>query len=83
MNRLFVSAALAAVVASSSPAFADQATGVVKTFDGKAMTLLLQDGSEYYLSKTFHDPGLKAGENVRITWAMQNGERMASAVAIQ
>ena len=83
MNRLFVSAALAAVVASSSLAFADQTTGTVKSFNNKAMTLILQDGSEYYLPKTFHDPGLKSGKKVGITWSMQNGERMASSVVIQ
>jgi Protein of unknown function (DUF1344) len=83
MKRLVISAAIAAVVASSSLAVADQASGTVKAFDAKAMTLTLQDGSEYYLPQTFKDPGLKAGEKVSITWAMQNSERMASAVVIQ
>jgi Protein of unknown function (DUF1344) len=83
MNRLFVSAALAAVLASSSLAFADQASGTIKAFDAKAMTLTLQDGTEYYLPKTFKDPGLKTGERVQISWAMQNGERMASSVVVQ
>ena len=83
MKRLVISAAVAVVALSSSLAFADQTSGTVKAFDAKAMTLILQDGSEYYLPKTFHDPGLKAGEKVSITWAMQNNERMASAVVIQ
>jgi Protein of unknown function (DUF1344) len=83
MRRLIVSAALAAVVASSSLAFADQATGTVKAFDSKAMTLTLQDGTEYYLPQTFKNPGLKAGQKVEITWSMQGTEHMASAVVIQ
>ena len=83
MKRYIVPAAIAAVVASTSLALADQATGTIRTFDPSAKTLILQDGTTYYLPQNFKDPGLKAGENVHVTWAMQGGKHMASAVAIQ
>ena len=83
MNRLFVPVAVAAVIASSSFAFADQSTGVVKTFNAKAMTLTLKDGTVYHLAQGFKNPGLKAGQKVQITWSMQNGKHDASAVTIQ
>ena len=78
-----VPAAIAAVLATTSLALADQATGTVKSFDSGAMTLILQDGTTYYLPKNFKNPGLKSGEQVRITWAMQNGRHVASDVSIQ
>lgn len=83
MHRFIVPAALAAVVASSSLAFADQTSGVVKNFDAKAMTLTLADNSEYYLPKNFQNPGLAAGQKVQITWTMQGNKHEASTVVIQ
>ena len=82
MYRFIVSAALAAVVASSSLAFADQSSGRIKAFDAKAMTLTLQDGTTYTLPKDFKDPGLATGERVQITWSMQGPEYMASTVTM-
>ena len=83
MKRMIVPAAIAAVLATTSLALADQATGTVTSFDSGAMTLILQDGTTYYLPKNFKNPGLKSGEQVRITWAMQNGRHVASDVSIQ
>lgn len=83
MNRIVISAAFAAVVASSSLAFADQTSGTIKTFDPKAMTLTLQDGSTYYLPSNFKNPGLKAGEKVQVMWTMQGNKHMANGVTIQ
>lgn len=83
MKSLIAPAAVAAVLISTSFVLADQATGTVKTFDPGAMTLILQDGTTYYLPKSFQDPGLKSGEKVHITWAMQNGKHVASDVSIQ
>lgn len=83
MNRFVVPAALAAVMATSSLALADQSVGTVKHFDSKAMTLTLKDGSMFYLPQGFKDPGIKTGEKVQITWSMANGKHEASAVTIQ
>ncbi len=83
MTRLVAAAALVAVVASSSLAFADQTAGTVKTFDQKAMTLTLQDGSTYYLPHSFKNPGLKTGEKVQVSWTKQGNKHMANDVTIQ
>jgi hypothetical protein len=83
MNRFVVPAALAAVVATSSLALADQSVGTVRQIDAKAMTLTLKDGTMFYLPQGFQNPGLKAGEKVQVTWSMENGKHEASAVVIQ
>jgi hypothetical protein len=83
MYRLLLSVAAAAVVASSSLAFAALTTGTVKTFDAKAMILTLQDGTPYYLPQNFKDPGLKAGETVQVNWTMQGSKHEATSVTIQ
>jgi Cu/Ag efflux protein CusF len=83
MIRFVVPAALAAVVATSSLALANQTVGTIKAFDAKAMKLTLQDGTIYSLPAGFKDPGLKAGERVQVTWEMQNGQYKASAVVIR
>ena len=53
MRTLLVSAAPAAVLATSSLAFAamQNVNGTIKTFNTKAMTLTLADGSTYTLSQ--------------------------------
>lgn len=84
MRKLIVSAAIAAVVASGSVAFAavKHTTGKIKTYDGTAMSLVLADGSAFTLPKTFKDPGLKAGEKVRVSWDMSGKHKVAEAVKI-
>lgn len=83
MNRFIVPAALAAVVATSSLALADQTVGTIKAIDTKAMKLTLNDGTTYMLPAGFKNPGLKTGEKVQVTWSMQNGQHEASTVVIQ
>ena len=83
MNRFVLPVAIVAAVASSSLALAAQTTGIVKSFDGKAMTLTLSDGTQYYLPQNFKDPGLSAGKQVQITWTMQGNKHQASAVALR
>jgi Protein of unknown function (DUF1344) len=83
MKNIVIPAVIAAVIASSSLAFADQSSGTIKVFDATAHRLTLLDGSVYYLPQNFKDPGLKAGEKVQISWAMQGTQKMASAVTIQ
>ncbi len=84
MRKLLVPAAAAAVLATSAIAFAatHSASGVVKTFDAKAMKLTLASGDQYMLPKGFKDPGLKAGEKVSIAWDTKNGSRIAETVTI-
>ena len=54
----------------------------MKTYDAKAMTLTLTDGSVYTLPKTFKNPGLKTGEKVSIAWDMQGKHKTAQTVTI-
>ena len=70
MRTLLVTAATAALLATSAMSFAatQQASGTVKVFDSKAMTLTLADGDIYNLPKNFKDPGLKVGEKVSVLW---------------
>jgi hypothetical protein len=84
MRKIIVSAAAAALLASGSVAFAavKHTTGTVKTYDGAAMSLVLDDGSSFTLPKTFKDPGLKVGEKVRVSWDMSGKNKVAEAVKI-
>jgi hypothetical protein len=85
MRKLIVSAAAAALLASGSIAFAavKHTTGTVKTYDGTAMSLVLDDGSTFTLPQTFKDPGLKAGEKVRVSWDMSGKNKVAESVKIE
>ncbi len=68
MRAYIVPAAVAAALAITPVAFAAQsATGKVKAYDSKAMTLTLDGGTVCQLPKTFKDPGLKTGGKVRIS----------------
>ncbi|MFD1984950.1 DUF1344 domain-containing protein [Mesorhizobium newzealandense] len=84
MRKIIVSAAAAALLASGSVAFAavKHTTGTIKTFDATAMSLVLDDGSSFTLSKTFKDPGLQVGEKVRVSWEMSGKNKVAEAVKV-
>jgi hypothetical protein len=84
MRKLVAAATAAAFLATGSVAFAavKHTTGKIKTFDATAMSLVLEDGSTFTLPKTFKDPGLKAGEKVRVSWDMSGKEKVAEAVKI-
>lgn len=83
MRALPIPAALAAFVAAA-PAFAaaQHVEGAVKAFDGKAMTLTLDNGVTYRLPAGFKDPGIKAGEKVAVSWEMKNGQHAVDTVTI-
>ncbi|WP_292259702.1 DUF1344 domain-containing protein [Mesorhizobium sp.] len=84
MRKLIVTAATAAFLASGGAAFAavKHTTGTVKSFDGTAMSLVLDNGSTFTLSKAFKDPGIKPGEKVRVSWDMSGKNKIAEAVKI-
>ncbi|MGD9916333.1 MAG: DUF1344 domain-containing protein [Rhizobiaceae bacterium] len=84
MRTLLIPAAAAAILATSAIAFAatHTTTGTVKAFDSKAMSLSLADGSAYSLPKGFKDPGLKAGEKVKVSWEQSGSKKMADSVTI-
>lgn len=84
MRMYLIPAAIAASLAFAPVAFAaaQHATGTVKAFDAKAMTLTLADGSVYSLPKAFKNPGLKAGEKVTIAGQTSGKTRSAETVQI-
>lgn len=84
MRTLLVPAAAAALLATSALGFAatQNASGTLKTFDQKAMTITLADGSVYSLPKNFKDPGLKAGEKLTIAWEQSGKNKIADKITI-
>lgn len=86
MRNHLIPVTAAALVAVSSFAFAatqHHASGSVKTYDSKAMTLSLNDGSTYTLPKGFKDPGLKTGEKVNVAWQQNGTIKMVDKVTIE
>ena len=85
MRKLVVTAAAAAFLASGGAAFeaVKHTTGTVKSFDGTAKSLVLDNGSTFTLSKAFKDPGIQAGEKVRAVslYRAANGCTLAEAKA--
>lgn len=76
---------LAIVTVLATPAFAaspQTATGTVKDYNKASMSLTLADGSIYQLPKGFHDPGLKAGEKVSVSFDMSGKTHEAKTVKI-
>ncbi len=83
MRIRLLPAILTLSLAASGAAFAATTTqGVIKSFDMKAHTLTLADGTTYKLPATFKDPGLKVGEKVSVAWVMQNKMHEANSVTI-
>jgi hypothetical protein len=85
MRKLLVPAAAAALLATSALTFAaaqQHTTGTIKTYDSKAQSLSLADGSVYMLPRNFKNPGLKAGEKVSINWEMKGSTRDADQVTV-
>lgn len=85
MRKVLFTATAAAVLATSSFAFAATAhrtTGMVKAYDGATMTLALADGTTFQLPKHFKNPGIKAGEKVQVSWEKSKGHDMAESVKI-
>lgn len=84
MRGLVFPAVIAAVFAAAPLAFASETTaGVVKSFDMKAHTLTLDNGTIYYLPAGFKDPGIKDGTKVSVVWDMKYGKHEADSVTIQ
>ena len=84
MRVVLASLTAATILVSSMTAFAanTMTTGVIKSFDAKQNSLILNDGTVYSLPKGFKDPGLKAGKKVELSWHMQNTKHAADTVKI-
>ena len=77
-----VLAAGARQAAVSLAAWTQTATGTVKDYNKASMSLTLSDGTVYQLPKGFHDPGLKAGEKVSVSFDMSGKNHEAKTVKI-
>jgi hypothetical protein len=83
MRVLLSNLAIVTVLATPTFALAAQtATGTVKDYNKASMSLTLADGTIYQLPKGFHDPGLKAGEKVSVSFDMSGKNHEAKAVKI-
>lgn len=85
MRKFLFPTVAAALVMTSVGAFAAGDTmtkGVVKSFDLKAHSLVLDNGISYVLPATFKDPGLKVGTKVTVGWQMVKKLHNADSVMI-
>ena len=80
-NRVLPTVVLAVLVLCSPAIAADHTVGTVNSYDSQAKHLVLNGGVTYSFPQDFRDPGLKAGDHVRIDWeGLRDGMRLASAV---
>ena len=83
MRVLLSNLAIVSILATPALALpAQSATGTVKEYNKASMSLTLADGTIYQLPKGFHDPGLKAGEKVAISFDMSGKNHEAKTVKI-
>jgi len=84
MHKLFIPAAVAASIALAPVAFAAAKSeeGKVKSYDPATMTLVLENGDTFTLPAGFKDPGLKAGEKVKVSFETKDGKHQAETVSI-
>ncbi len=55
-------------------------SGVIKTIDEKAMTVVLADGTIYHLPAGYDLKALKVGEKVVVSWEMKGTLKEATAL---
>jgi Cu/Ag efflux protein CusF len=79
MRRITTVLTLAATLAAL-PALAEEVTGTVKTADNNADTLLLNDGTLFYLGEGATMKGLKPGTEVTVTFDVQAGLKIATGI---
>jgi Cu/Ag efflux protein CusF len=82
MPRLIAPLALAAAL-TALPALAAEMTGTVKKADNGADTLLLADGTLFYLGEGASMKGLKPGTKVVVTFDVQAGVKIATGIKAQ
>lgn len=87
MRKTLFPFAVAIVVGFGGAAFASEVTGMLKSIDEAAMTVTLEDGTVYMIPADQQDQfretlsGLKAGDQVQITWAQQGDKLMIEAIS--
>lgn len=79
MRKSLLPLATIAAIGLAGAAFAKTETtmGTVKSFDAKAHSLTLADGTAFHLQKTYKTHAFKAGEKVEVKWETKGKEQLA------
>ncbi len=83
MRNYLVPAFIAAAMVLGGAANAAEASGTVNSWVATTHTLTLEDGHVYVLPASFTSAtAFTAGEKVKITYDVKNGENMATAAVM-
>ena len=84
MWKILASAvALAAALAFTAPAFAQEVVGVIKSYDNGARVLILEDGTKYMLSEGVTIREYKPGMKVRYIVEDRGGTRVITKIVTE
>ncbi|MBN8631842.1 MAG: DUF1344 domain-containing protein [Rhodobacterales bacterium] len=65
---------------SAAMAASTDTSGVIKSIDATAMTVVLEDGTTFHLPAGFDVKAFKVGEKVVVSWEMKGTLKEASAL---
>lgn len=85
MRAYLVPLALAASIAAAPMAFAGAAqttTGSIKSYDAKAHSITLADGTVYMLPSKAKGYQFKAGDKVQVSWILKGDKHDATHVKV-
>src|SRR5690606_16177420 len=80
MKRSIAALVAAVALTAAAPSLAAEITGKVQKADNEADTLLLVDGTLFYLGEGATVKGLKPGTEVTVTFEDQSGLKVATAI---
>jgi Cu/Ag efflux protein CusF len=80
MKRIVTAALAGAKLLGTGAAFAAEATGLIKSVDTAAHKVMLGDQA-YWFPSTVGLSGFKAGEKVKISYAVKDGKNQATMIA--
>lgn len=80
MKKLLGAATAATILFASGMAFGAEATGQIQAVDAEAQEIRLDNGMIFSLGEGVSIDGLKAGDEVKITYEEQEGEKVVIRV---
>ena len=83
MRKFVTPAALAALLATASVAFAADATGTIKAVDASSGMITLDNNAQYLLPAAIKPTDVKVGAKVKVTYTVVAGMNMVSQLANQ
>ena len=84
MRKILISvAALAAALAFTAPAIAQEVSGVIKTYDNGTRVMILDDGTRYVLSEGVTIQRYKPGIKVRYVVEDRAGTRYVTKIVTE